>query len=123
MNNGNEEANPGVTLRSVAIGLALIPINIYLVIQLESVWTMQYPTTMSIFFNAVFFLFMLSLLNSAVKKTLKIKGLSSGELLTVYIMISIAISGSAVDFTQVQISNGIPGPNLESGQHIASKKL
>ncbi len=103
MNDENEKTNSGVTLRSITIGLVLIPINIYLVIQLESVWTMQYPTTMSIFFNAVFFLFMLSLLNSAARKIFRIKGLSSGELLTVYIMISMAISGSAVDFTQVQI--------------------
>lgn len=102
MSNRNKRASC-VTLRAVVIGLALIPINIYLVVQLESVWTMQYPTTMSIFFNAVFCLFLLAILNFLFRRFLKIRGLLQGELLTIYVMLSIAISGSAVDFTQVQI--------------------
>jgi len=103
MSNKSKNNSSVVTFRAVAIGLALIPINIYLVVQLESVWTMQYPTTMSIFFNAVFFLFLLTTLSSLAKRFLKVKGLSQGELLTIYVLLSIAISGSAVDFTQVQI--------------------
>jgi len=102
MSNSNKSASH-ITFRTVGISLLLIPINIYLVVQLESVWTMQYPTTMSIFFNAVFSLFLLTTLNSLSQRFLKVKGLSQGELLTIYVLLSIAISGSAVDFTQVQI--------------------
>ena len=48
----------GVTLRAVLIGLVFIPLNAYLVVQLETVWGIGDPTTMTIFFNAVFCLFL-----------------------------------------------------------------
>ena len=44
----------GVTLRAVLIGFAHAPPNVYLVVQWETVWTTQYPTTMGIFFNTIF---------------------------------------------------------------------
>ena len=41
----------GVTFRAVLIGLAFIPVNAYLVVQLETVWGIGDPTTMTIFFQ------------------------------------------------------------------------
>ena len=38
----------GVTLRAVLIGVAFIPLNAYLVVQLETVWGIGAPTTMII---------------------------------------------------------------------------
>ena len=39
----------GVTFRAVLIGLAFIPVNVYLVVQLETVWGIGDPTTMTFF--------------------------------------------------------------------------
>lgn len=90
----------GVTFRAVLIGLFLIPINVYLVVQWETVWGTQYPTTMSIFFNAIFCLFIVVLINLLIKKIIPKRILSQGELLTVYIILLMAISVSGHDFSQ-----------------------
>ncbi|MFC1714049.1 DUF6785 family protein [Candidatus Poribacteria bacterium] len=90
----------GVTFRSVLIGLAFVPINVYLVVQWETVWGTQYPTTMGIFFNAIFCLFLVAILNIALKKLLPKQALSQGELLTIYIVLLTAIATSGHDFSQ-----------------------
>ena len=46
-----------ITCRAVILGILSVPLNIYLVVQTETVWTTQYPTTMTIIFNAVATLF------------------------------------------------------------------
>jgi len=51
----NDRGREGsVTLRAVLIALALIPINVYIVVQWETVWNTQYLTTMAIFYNTIF---------------------------------------------------------------------
>lgn len=90
----------GVTLRSVLIGLLFVPVNVYLVVQWETVWGTQYPTTMGIFFNAVFCLFLVAILNLPVRKYWPKRALSQGELLTTYIVLLTAVTVSGHDFTQ-----------------------
>ena len=90
----------GVTLRSVLIGLALVPVNVYLVVQWETVWTTQYPTTMGIFFNAIFCLLLIIVINFSLRKLLPKKALSQGELLTIYTVLMMATSVSGHDFSQ-----------------------
>ncbi len=90
----------GVTIRAVLIGLAFVPVNVYLVVQWETVWGTQYPTTMGIFFNAIFCLFLVTVLNLPLKKLVPTRALSQGELLTVYIVLLSAIAVSGHDFTQ-----------------------
>ena len=90
----------GVTLRAVLIGLAFVPINVYLVVQWETVWGTQYPTTMGIFFNAIFCLFIVTVLNLLLKKYLPERALSQAELLTIYTVLITAITVSGHDFTQ-----------------------
>ena len=92
--------NRGVTLRAVLIGLLFAPINVYLVVQWETVWGTQYPTTMSIFFNAIFCLFLVTVLNLPLKKFLPKRALNQGELLTIYIVLLMAITVSGHDFSQ-----------------------
>ena len=65
------------------------------------VWWMQYPTTMSIFFNAVFILFALTCLNLAARKWLPRWAFSQGELLTIYVMLNLASAMCATDMIQV----------------------
>ena len=81
----------GVTLRAVLIGIAFIPVNVYLVVQVETVWDIQDPTTLTIAFNAIFCLFLLVVVNSAVPPILSEYGAASSELLTVYSILMVAV--------------------------------
>ena len=89
----------GVTLRAVLIGLAFIPINVYLVVQWETVWDIQDPTTLTIAFNAVFCLFLLIVVNLPIRRYLPSVALHQGELLTVYSILMVAVPVSGHDFT------------------------
>ena len=79
-----------ITWRAILIGLLSLPLNIYLVVQTETVWTTQYPTTMAIFFNAVFTLFLVTIVNLFLTKFLPKWKLSQAEMLTVYLMVTLA---------------------------------
>ena len=89
----------GVTLRAVLIGLVFIPLNAYLVVQLETVWGIGDPTTMTIFFNAVFCLFLVITLNLLFTRWTPTNALNQGELLTIYSILMVSISVSGQDFT------------------------
>ncbi|MBC8232037.1 hypothetical protein H8E77_21010 [bacterium] len=118
----------GASWRAILIGLALIPFNAY--------WIMDsagqgYPTTVSLYFNVIFCVFILAGLNWLVVKLLGrswmpdfSRGnspakagrsgfagqfLSQGELLTVYVMLSIASSLAGHDVLRVLIPM-IPHP-------------
>ncbi|HGJ63925.1 TPA: hypothetical protein ENS27_00885, partial [bacterium] len=93
-------SNDGVTLRAILIGFVMIPVNVYLVVQWESVWGAQYPTTMAIFFNAVFCLMFAVIANFAIKKIIKRHALNQRELLTIYIILIMSITVSGHDFSQ-----------------------
>ncbi len=99
MQNGTVKKG-GVTLRAIIIGFVFVPINVYLVVQWETVWGTQYPTTMGIFFNAIFCLFLVTALNLICKKLLPKRALTQGELLTIYVVLLTAITVSGHDFTQ-----------------------
>ena len=96
----NSVRSGGVTLRAVLVGLAFVPINVYLVVQWETVWGTQYPTTMGIFFNAIFCLFLVTTLNLLLRKFIPKKALTQGELLTIYVVLITAITVSGHDYTQ-----------------------
>lgn len=89
----------GVTLRAVLIGIAFIPLNAYLVVQLETVWDLGDPTTMTIFFNAIFCLFLVVVANRFLVRWLPKNALNQGELLTIYSILMVSISVSGQDFT------------------------
>lgn len=90
-----------LTLKSVVIALILMPINCYWIIYTESIWWAQFPSTMSLFFNVVFFLFVIAGINLLIKRFLPSIALSKGELLVVYMMLCIATSITALDYMQV----------------------
>jgi len=92
----------GATLRAVALAALLIPFNNYWILYMETgVMWMQYPTTMSIFFNAVFILFALTCLNLIGRRWFPRYSFSQGELLTIYIMLNLASAVCATDMIQV----------------------
>ncbi len=90
----------GVTWRAVLLSITLIPINVYLVVQWETVWGTQYPTTMGIFFSAIFCLLILIGINRLIDLLLPQQALTSAELLTIYAMLTMAITVSGHDFSQ-----------------------
>ena len=82
--------NENITWRAILLGVLSLPLNIYLVVQTETVWTTQYPTTMAIFFNAVFTLFLVAIFNLFLTRHLPKWRLTQAEMLTVYLMVTLA---------------------------------
>jgi len=89
----------GVTLRSVLIGLLLIPPNCYWVVQSEAVWGTTYLTIVSLFFNVTFSLFILVCFNNLFRRIFRF-GLSQKELLTIYIMLCLGSSVAGNNFLE-----------------------
>src|SRR5947207_1771056 len=54
------------TWRAFLIGVLLIPVNAYWLVQMERIRYSAHPTTVSLFFNAVFILLALTVLNALV---------------------------------------------------------
>jgi len=79
-----------VTVRSIAIGAALIPATVMWVIQSEILWYSSQPTTVSLMAQVVFILFWLTVGNLALGRVFPGAQLNPGELLTIYVMLSIA---------------------------------
>lgn len=91
-----------ISFRAILLGILLIPLNTYWILYMETgVWWIQYPTTMSIFFNVVFILFAFTLLNLAIKKLCPKKVFNQVELLTIYIMLNLSSAVCATDMIQV----------------------
>jgi len=95
--------NKSVTPRSLLIGAVLIPINLYWLMQAEVVWVSVYSTVLSLFFNVTFCIFVLALLNIILRKYLPRFAMNRGELLIIYIMLSIATGIFGHDFIRILI--------------------
>jgi len=71
---------------------------------LNSFWTIQphekFYDSWSIFYNVIFILFMLTLLNFALKRLHPKAGFNQGELLTIYVMLCLATSVGGKDTIQ-----------------------
>jgi uncharacterized membrane protein YwzB len=71
----------------IAIGLLLLLVNSYWVFMASEVWHSTQLTIASLFFNAVFTLFVLVLINLALQRFLKRFALSQADLLMIYVMV------------------------------------
>ena len=91
----------GVTFRSVLLALILLPLNAYWVVQMEVVRYSAHPTTISLFFNAVFVLLVLTVLNIGVRRVAPKLALERGELLLIYSVLSIGSCACGHDMLQV----------------------
>jgi hypothetical protein len=91
----------GVTFRSVVIGLILIPLNTLWVVLAELGWYSGFPTCLSLFFNAVFCVFVLVVGNLVVERIRPAWALHGAEILVVYTMICIASGLAGHDFLQL----------------------
>ena len=87
--------NDGITFRAVILGLILIPVNTYFIMtNLLRYWS-TLPTTISLIYNVIITLAILTALNTLIERFLPRFALKQGELLTIYIMLSLssAIAG------------------------------
>jgi hypothetical protein len=97
-----------VTGRAIALGLLLIPPNSYWILWVEGVWHSGHPTGMSLFWNCIFTLLLLLLLNLLIKRLAPRYALSQGEFITIYVMLNMASALAGHDSLQL----GIPGMAL-----------
>src|SRR5437899_1483883 len=83
------EVRKAVTWRSVLACIVLLPINAYWVVQMEVVRYSAHPTTISLFFNAIFILLVMTVLNRGVRRIAPKLALERGELLLIYTVMAI----------------------------------
>lgn len=90
-----------VTPRAVAIACALMPVLALWVVNSEFVWWNGATTAISLFMHVVFPLFFLALLNIWLENRFPRLALSPGELMTIYVMLSVAGTLCSHDFIQI----------------------
>lgn len=100
---------PGITARSVVISLLLIPPTSYWVIQMELIRYQGHPTTISLYFNVIFTLLILLVINAGLRWLAPRYALRQAEFLVVYSMLSIASSLAGHDMLQVLLPT-LPHP-------------
>ena len=98
---GADLSRSGLTWRSLLVGVLLIPPNVYWVTQMEMFRYSAHPTTVSLFFNAVFILLVLSGINLLVRKIRPSLAFTQAEMLMVYFMICLASCVCGHDGIQV----------------------
>jgi len=81
---------PGISLRALLVGLMLVPFNCYWVTVTEIKWNSNDSTCVSLFMTVVFILFCLTLLNLLFARRFPAHALNHGELMVVYIMLTIS---------------------------------
>ena len=94
-----------VTPRALLLGMALMPINAYWVIMMENIRYSAHPTTISLFFNCIFILVVLTGINGLVARVRPRWAFAQGELLLVYAMLCIGSCMAGHDFIQMLVPN------------------
>ena len=91
-----------ITWRSILISFLLIPFNCYWSIQRGLIWGGP-PTTLSLFYNVIFCVFVLTVLNIGLKHLIPGLAFRQSELLTIYSLLSMATAIGGFDTIQVLI--------------------
>ena len=97
------ESERCVTWRAIGIACALMPLLAMWVVQAELIWYTGHSTAISLFFHVTTPVFLIALLNLAVRKRYPKAALSPGEILTIYVMLSVAGTLCSHDLLQVMI--------------------
>lgn len=94
---------PGLTWRSLVFGIVFMVLNIYWMIQVSALGTISQfrPGAVSPFVNAIFSLFVLALVNLALKNFWPRWAMSVPELIVVYVMTNIGTAIVSTDMVQV----------------------
>jgi len=91
----------GVTPRAIILACLLLPLNAYWITQMAVVRYEGHPTTVSLFYNAVFILFMMVLGNAGIRRLSPRFALHRNELLVIYCMVCVASALCGHDLIQV----------------------
>lgn len=97
------EPREGITPRALALAVALTPLNAYWVIQSEAIWYTGHPTTISLFSNVVFIVLLLALANLWLARRRPGSQLAPGELMTIYVFLSMTSIVAGHDLIQLLI--------------------
>jgi hypothetical protein len=88
-----------MSIRILLVAILLIPIN-SLWLMTASLWGAGYPTTVSLFFNVIFYLFILVLLNQLIKSVSPRRAFPKRDLLLIYTMLTVASALNGLDMLQ-----------------------
>jgi len=94
-------SHQGVTLRVLLLSVPLIIVNNYWIMQTETIRYAGFPTTISLYYNVVFILLILMLVNLVLRRIAPRAALNHGELLVVYTILCLASSTAGHDAIQV----------------------
>ncbi len=97
-------ASSPITWRAILIGLVLIPLNAWWLVQIEYVRYSDNATTSALFFHVVALLLLLLSCNALIRKVAPGWTLSRSELLVIYVMVSAASVVAAHDQLQILVS-------------------
>src|SRR6266566_1825012 len=95
------ENGRALSLRVLLLALVLIPLNSYWIIQMERVRQGPYVTSISLFANVVFILLLFVAWNALLRRWQPRLAFRRGELLLIYVMLSISTGICGMDFIQV----------------------
>ena len=98
-----QSKHPGVTFRAILIGILLIPPNTYFIMANHLRFWSTLPTTMSLIYNVVVTLAVLTCLNFVLYKFLPRFALRQGELLTIYVILSLSSAIAGHDMMQTVV--------------------
>lgn len=93
----------GVTFRSIVLGLILIPLNTFWVVLSEIMWYSGEPTTISLFYNVIFILFIIVVINLAVERYKPTWALKPPEILVIYTMLGISSALCGHDMLEILV--------------------
>ena len=93
----------GVTFRSIVLGLVLIPLNALWVVLTEIMWLSGQPATISLFYNVIFIIFPIILVNLLVRRFRSSWALQPSEILVVYTMLSLGTALAGVDMITILV--------------------
>ena len=105
-----------ITARAVLLGLALVPLNIVWVHQLEIVWYSSQPTTISLYFHVIFTLLVLIGANALLRRVRPTWAFRPPEFAVVYVMLAIASSIAGHDQLEILV------PTLGESTWFATKE-
>lgn len=97
--------------RAIVLGLLLVPVNLYILLYMEVATNRgvagtgggPYPSTISLFANAILFLVLLTVLNSLLGRHYARLALRRAELLVIYVMLTISTAIVSIDFMDVLV--------------------
>ncbi|HIB87007.1 TPA: hypothetical protein EYN09_02845 [Candidatus Poribacteria bacterium] len=99
----HQTPDAGVTFRAVTIGLILIPVNIYFIMANHLKYWSTLPTNISLIYNVVITVVMLAALNFLLQRVWPRLVMKQGELLIIYVMLSIASAIAGHDMMQTVV--------------------